>query len=429
MNDWSPTSYLVKGFLLLGLGLGGFAAWATTQEISGAVVTSGRVQVETRNQTVQHPDGGLIAQIFVREGEVVAKGAPLLRLDGADLQAQRAIYLRPLHETWAGLDRYRAEIRGESHVSYREELRQAARDPEIAAALQDESARFSERRAAFAQTLAQSTARRRESEARIRGYEERISEKRALIASLRDDLDRKLHVQSRGFGVQDPVSALQREISEAMGELSDLSSGIDQARSAIEGAEAEAARFKSEWLDDAQREMRALQPREAEYRAQLRLIDTKIERLMLRAPMAGQVLGLRAHTVGGVIGAGAEVAAIVPADAALVLAVEINPMDVDRVRVGQEASLRFPNFNARITPEIPGRVDKLSADAMVDPNTGRSYYTAELSVDSAGRASMEGQELKAGMPVEAFIRTDARTPASFLLKPVSDYMAYAMREK
>lgn len=429
MSAWSPKSYILKGSLILILGFGGFVAWATQTQIAGSVTTSGQVEVEARKQSVQHPDGGRIAEIHVREGRQVAQGAPLLRLDGVELEAQRAILLRPLYETWAGLDRYRAETRGDARVLYREELRAAAQDPEIAEALESETRRFEERRAALEQTLAQLDARRQESEARIAGDQNQMRSKQVTLASLRDDLERKRHLQSRGFGTQDPVAELHRQISETEGEFLALQSSVAQAMSVIAGLEAEALRIKAEWREAAQREMRALQPREAEYREQLRLIDTKIERLVLRAPMAGQVLGLRAHTEGGVIGAGAEVAAIVPADAPLILQVRIEPVDIDRVHVGQEATLRFPNFNARITPEAPGRVERISADALEDPATKLRFFTAELKLEPGAEEILQGKALTPGMPVEAFLRTDVRTPASFLFKPVTDYFAYAMREE
>ena len=175
--------------------------------------------------------------------------------------------------------------------------------------------------------------------------------------------------------------------------------------------------------------LRAVRVRPAEIRERLRLVETQISRLVLRAPMTGTVLGLQVHTVGGVVPAGAEVASIIPADVPLILSVEIDPGQVDRVHSGQEAMIRFPNFNARTTPEVEGLVTTVSADAVTDPATGRRFFIAEVKFATGAEAALGEVELQPGMPVEAFIRTDARTPASFLLKPMADYWAYAMREE
>lgn len=145
--------------------------------------------------------------------------------------------------------------------------------------------------------------------------------------------------------------------------------------------------------------------------------------------MDGRVLGLQIHTVGGVIPVGAEVASIVPTDVPLVLTVEIDPRQIDRVHIGQDARIRFPNFNARTTPEVDGRVIMVSADVIDEPQTGRQYFLAELSFPDGTETNLGGEPIIPGMPIEAFISTDARTPASFLLKPFADYWAYALREE
>ena len=140
-------------------------------------------------------------------------------------------------------------------------------------------------------------------------------------------------------------------------------------------------------------------------------------------------LGLQVHTIGGVIPAGAEIATIVPTDMPLILTVEIDPRQIDRVHAGQDARIRFPNFNARTTPEVEGHVTAVSADSVTDPATGRRYFVAEMGLADGAQNALGDVILQPGMPVEAFIRTDARTPASFLLKPLADYWAYTMLEE
>lgn len=427
---WSPSKPLRRGLIALALGAGGFLAWSILIEIDGAVVASVQVAVEARRQAIQHPDGGLVEAIHVRDGSTVVPGDPILTLDGTDLIAQEAVTRRELVETLARQDRLAAEIRGEPVVIFRSELQEmAATASSIAEILRDETALFAARQSTLEQSDTGLAERQVQTEAVISGRERQLEASRRQFALIRDDLETQESLLSRGLTENSSVSALRREAARLEGEIGELEAGIAEARSAIAGFEVERVRQRAAFREAAQGELRDIQPREAELRERLRLIETRIGRLTLRAPMDGRVLGLQIHTVGGVIPAGAEVASIVPTDVPLVLTVEVDPRQIDRVHIGQDARIRFPNFNARTTPEVDGRVIMVSADAIDEPQTGRQYFLAELSFPEDAETTLGGEPIIPGMPIEAFIRTDARTPASFLLKPFADYWAYALREE
>jgi len=427
---WSPTKPLRRGLIALALGVGGFLAWSILTEIDGAVVASGQVAVEARRQAIQHADGGLVEAIQVRDGSTVRAGDPIMTLDGTDLLAQETVTRRELVETLARQDRLTAEIRGEPPVTFRSELQgMAASASGVAEVLRDETALFDARQSTLEQSDTGLAERQVQTEAVISGRERQLVASRRQFDLIRDDLEAQESLLSRGLTENSRVSALRREAARLEGEIGELEAGIAEARSAIAGFEVERVRQRAAFREAAQGELRDIQPREAELRERLRLIETRIGRLTLRAPMDGRVLGLQIHTVGGVIPAGAEVASIVPTDVPLVLTVEIDPRQIDRVHIGQDARIRFPNFNARTTPEVDGRVIMVSADVIDEPQTGRQYFLAELSFPSDTETTLGGEPIIPGMPIEAFIRTDARTPASFLLKPFADYWAYAMREE
>lgn len=427
---WSPTKPLRRGLIALALGVGGFLAWSILTEIDGAVVASGQVAVEARRQAIQHPDGGLVEAIQVRDGSTVRAGDPIMTLDGTDLLAQETVTRRELVETLARQDRLLAEIRGEPSVTFRSELQgMAASASGVAEVLRDETALFDARQSTLEQSDTGLAERQVQTEAVISGRERQLVASRRQFDLIRDDLEAQESLLSRGLTENSRVSALRREAARLEGEIGELEAGIAEARSAIAGFEVERVRQRAAFREAAQGELRDIQPREAELRERLRLIETRIGRLTLRAPMDGRVLGLQIHTVGGVIPAGAEVASIVPTDVPLVLTVEIDPRQIDRVHIGQDARIRFPNFNARTTPEVDGRVIMVSADVIDEPQTGRQYFLAELSFPDDTETTLGGEPIIPGMPIEAFIRTDARTPASFLLKPFADYWAYAMREE
>ncbi|WP_018634189.1 HlyD family type I secretion periplasmic adaptor subunit [Neomegalonema perideroedes] len=429
---WSVRPALFKGLAALGLGLGGFALWAFTTEIQSAVPASGHIEVEARRQIIQHPDGGLVASISVQEGEMVEKGQEILRLDGTELEARRAELDRGLRESWARLDRLRAEILEEPRVAYRPELRASAEaDAEIAALLREETRLFDLRRASLERMLRLLEERQRHSEEAIRALLIQLGSSDLRLQMAQELMAAQEILLQSGASSRATVLNLRIELERLRGERGGLEAQIADARGEIAEYEGEILRIQDVRREEAQSMMRQIQPEEARMREQSRVVQTRLGRLALRAPMAGAVLDLRVHTVGGVIGAGAEAASIVPADAALILVAEISPADIDRVYAGQAATIRFPNFTARTTPEIEGTVKTVSADAMTNPATGARYFTVELTLSAEGRRFLEadGRELVPGMPVEAYIRTGGRTPASFLLKPVEDYLSHALREE
>ncbi len=430
VSRWSPRRHLAQGFAVLLVGLGGFAAWSIATEINGAVVASGQVAVESRRQAIQHPDGGLVIALHVRDGSRVEAGAPILTLDGTELMMQQAVARRELVETLARLDLLLAEIRGSETVMYRNELRELGASVEnLDTILSDETALFEARRATLRQSDEQLKERQVQTRAVASGVERQLEASRRQLALIQDDLAVQESLFEQGFTEKSRVSVLLREVARHEGVIGELEAGIAQARSAIAGFEVERLRNQAVFREAVQVELRDLQPREVELRERLRMIETQIGRLVLRAPMSGTVLGLQAHTVGGVVPAGAEIASIVPVHVPLIFSVEIEPGQIDRVRSGQDAMIRFPNFNSFITPEVEGWVTTVSADAVADPATGRRFFLAELALSSDADAALGGGELLPGMPVEAFIQTDSRTPASFLLKPIADYWVYALREE
>jgi HlyD family type I secretion membrane fusion protein len=430
MAEWSSRSHIVKGLLVLAVGLGGFTAWAVATELHGAVLAPGEVMVEARRQAIQHPDGGLVAALHVKEAQAVAAGQPILTLDGTELAAQRALTLRERAETLARLDRLLAEVRTEAAVSYRPALSQLAGEiEELPLILADETSLFKARHATLQQTTAQLSERTIQTEALVSGRSQQLTATREQLALIREERAAQEKLLAQGLTQKTRVLALRREAAQLAGQIGELEAGIAEARSSIAGFKVERLRLEAEFREAAQGELRTLQPKEAELGERLRVIDTQLRRLVLRAPMSGIVLGLQANTVGGVIPAGQEIASIIPKGTPLILMVEIDPRQIDRVHQGQAARIRFPNFDQRTTPEVDGRVVSVSADAITDTATGRRYFRAELMLAEGAEAKLNGQLLHPGMPVEALIQTDARSPASFLVKPLADYLSYAMREE
>ncbi len=426
MTDWSPRRDLRTGALVLVFGLGGFVLWAVTARIDAAVVAAGQVEVEARRQLIQHPDGGLVAAIRVRDGDAVAAGAELLVLDGTELAAERALLDRALLDAQASIDRLRAELHGSATPDFRQTLRaQAAAVPAVQVVLADEADLHETRASLRLQTLRHLGERVRQVEAGIAGRAAQLAALRRQAELLREDLAAQEALLAGGLTHAGRVSALRRDAAQAEADIAGLQAGLAEARSALAGIEIESLHLQASWRGETLAELRALRTREAELLSRRQLVDARIDRLILRAPMAGTVFGLRATTIGGVIPPGAEVAAIVPGNVPLVIRAEIDPGQIDRIRPGQPAILRFPGLGAGMAPDVPAALRTVSADAMVDPATGRRYYLAELTLDPGA----VGTSILPGMPVEVFFRTGARSPAAFLVQPLADAIARTMREE
>lgn len=427
---WSPRKHLIRGLLVLLLGGGGFIAWSVLTTMHGAVVASGRVSVEARQQVIQHPDGGMVVALHVREGSRVEAGDALITLDGTDLNAQRAITQRALVEVIARQDGLNSEILGAPQVAFRDELqdfRDRLADFEIV--LNAETALFAARRDTLEQSDEQLRERQVQSQAIIVGRERQLQATQVQLDIVASDLATQETLLERGLTESARVSTLRREAARLEGAVGELQSSIAEARSAIATLEIERLRQRAALREAAQSELRDLQPQEAELRERLILIDARVNRLVLRAPMAGSVLALQVNTIGGVVPAGAEIASIVPDGVPLILSVEVDPAQIDQVYLEQKVMARFPSFNIRTTPEVEGRIVARSPDAISEPGTGRSYFLVEVALEENSEGTMGDITLQPGMPVEVFIQTEARTPASFLLKPAADYWAYAMRER
>lgn len=411
-------------------GVGAFAAWAAVTEINGAVVAGGQIQVAERRQQIQHPFGGVVSEIAVRDGQRVKAGDTIIRLDDTELKAQAALLKRAIFEAQARLDRLSAEVLTKDTLAFRAELlQQAGTDADLKAVLNDERTLYETRRDGVLQTSKQLGERKAQTEAIIEGRQRQLEASNSQLKLINDELLGAESLLKKKLIEVTRVSTLRREAARLLGSIGELEAGIAEARSSIAGYEIEKLRYLSNWSEQAQGELRTLQPKEAESRERLSVIETQLKRLSLSAPMDGVVYGMQVHTIGGVVAAGGEIAAIIPDDAKLVFSVKIDPTQVDRLAIGERAIVRFPSFNAHTTPELEGELHYISADVLSDPKTGQTFYTAEVVLKPGAIEKLGDKTLIPGMPVETFIQTGARSPLSFMVKPFTDYIDYAFREE
>lgn len=421
--------YILSGFATLALLLGGFGLWSVSSQISGAVVATGQIEVDQSRQIVQHPDGGVVETVAVREGQAVAAGELLLRLDGSAMQSELDIVETQLFEAMSRRARLEAERDDAPAILTPAELADAAaRDPDIAELLDGQSRLFEARRDTLLKQIEQLGKRAEQARAQTDGIEaQRVAGERQLDL-IRSELDDTRSLMDKGLAQMSRVTALEREEAGLMGQLGELAALRARTEGQITEIELESLRLAAARREEANEQLRDVTSAELELRERYRALAERIARLEIRAPVSGLVLGLRVTTPRAVIRPADPVLYLVPQDRPLVISVRVSPYNVDEVHLDQDVRLVLPGVQGRLMPEITGRVSVVSADAFTDDTTGQSFYRAEILLDPSEMAKLEGQPLLPGMPVEAFIQTGDRTPLAYLLQPLTDYFRRAFRE-
>ncbi|TGD67802.1 HlyD family type I secretion periplasmic adaptor subunit [Tabrizicola sp. WMC-M-20] len=416
------------GSLTLLVLIGGVGLWSVTASIAGAIVAPGRVEVELNRQVVQHPDGGVVAEILVSEGANVVAGDILLRLDGRLVRSELAITEGQLSEVQARRARLEAERDDAAQMVIPKALLQRAADsPDAAGQIEGQRGLFAARQETLVGTINRLNKRKAQTVSQIAGL---AAQGRALSDQL-DLIGQELVDQqallAKGLAQAPRVLALQREAARLAGQAGELAATRAQAEGRITEIELEILGLSSQRREDANMQLRDIGTTELELIQRQRALSEQVAQLDIRAPVSGTVLGLQITTPRAVLRPADPVAHIIPQDRALLIAARIAPIHIDEVYTGQPVKLMFPAFSARTTPELTGVVTIVSADVLTDPTTNLPHYRAEISIppDEAARL---GQTLLPGMPVEAFLQTGARTPFAYLLKPFSDYFAHAFRE-
>jgi HlyD family secretion protein len=427
---WSARGPLVAGLIGLVVLLGGFGTWAALAQISGAVIASGRIEVDQNRQVVQHPDGGVVAEIVVKEGDRIAEGQPLLRLDPAELASRRAIVETQVAELMSRRARLEAERDGRDTLRFDPLLLELTAVNEDAAALmRGQEMLMAARAETIAARIEQLGKRREQTADQIAGIEaQQVALDRQSDLIARELADQQT-LLDRGLAQASRVLALQREAARLDGTMGELTSQKAQAEGRITELDLEILRLSTDRREEAITTLRDLQVRELELREQRRALLDQMGRLEITAPVSGIVYDLQVFARRSVIRPAEPLLYIIPQDRPLVINAQVDTIHIDKLTLGQEVTLRFSALDQRTTPELFGEVVQISADAFEDQATRVPYYRAEIVLKEGQMARLpEGVTLVPGMPVEAFIRTEDRTPIAYLVKPFTDYLAKAFRE-
>jgi len=428
-TSWSYERELRTGLriLLIAGVLGG--GWSFFVPLAGAVVVPGNLVVQSNVKTIQHPTGGVVAEIKVQNGSRVSAGDLLVRLDATQAQASQQMVSKQLDEMRARIARLIAERDGRSQLEFPNELMTRASDETVKSLLASEQSLFK----------ARLTARQSQKDL----LQSRVAQLTEEISGLNTQVDSRAKqlelIQGELTGVQDlydkrlvpltRLTALQREAARIDGERGQLLSSIAETKSKIGEAQLQIVRIDQDFRTDVVKELGEAQGKEAELVERGVAARDLLDRIEMRAPTSGVIHQLAAHTIGGVIKAGETIMEIVPDTDDLQVEARLQPQDIDHVHAGQQAFVRFSAFNQRTTPQLAGTVSYVSADTSHDQQTNASYFTVRVTLPDDERRRLAGQQLVPGMPAEVFMQTGSRTMMSYLFKPIVDQMRRAFVEQ
>ena len=412
--------------LMLTVGLGG---WAATTELSGAVIAPGSMVVDSNVKKVQHPTGGIVGELLVRDGQRVRAGEIVLRLDETITRANLAIVTKGLDEMMARQARLASE---------RDRAEEIAFHPARAGARpRARCVRGNSQRATAVRTAAQCAAgteiaaqgANRSARRGNSRLHRPASGKSGRMELIQRELEGVQALWSKNLVQINRLISLQREAARLKGERAQSISAMAQTRGKIGEIELQIIQIDQDLSSEVARELREVEGKIGEFSERKVAAEDQLKRIDLRAPQDGIVHQLAVHTVGGVVSAGDPVMLIVPEADALSVEAKVSPQDIDQLHLGQSAGLRFSAFNQRTTPELTGTISRISADVSADQRSGQSFYTVRIGIPSDEIARLGNVKLVPGMPVETFMKTYDRTVISYFTKPLQDQVTRAFRER
>ncbi|MGA7430025.1 MAG: HlyD family type I secretion periplasmic adaptor subunit [Xanthobacteraceae bacterium] len=421
--------HIIAGSVLIGVLAFGLGGWASTAEISGALIAQGSLVVDSNVKKVQHPTGGVVGELLAHDGDHVKEGQVLLRLDETVTRANLAIVTKGLNELYARKARLAAERDGADSVPTPRELAQNADDPDVKEALNSERKLFDLRRAARAGQKGQLQERITQLQQEITGIDAQLTAKDQELALIAQELQGVRELWQKNLIQLSRLTSLQRDEAKIQGERGQLVAQSAEAKGKIAETQLQIIQIDQDLSSDVAKELRETESKIGEYVERKVTAEDQLKRTDIRAPQDGTVFQSTANTVGGVVTAGDPIMLIVPESDNLLVEVKVDPKDIDQVQIDQPVVLRFSSFNARTTPEINGKVVRIAADTSTDQRTGASYYLVRISMSADEVRRLGDVKLTPGMPVEAFIQTGERTMLSYLIKPLHDQFMRAFREK
>jgi HlyD family secretion protein/epimerase transport system membrane fusion protein len=420
---------LIVGGLIVAIAFVGCGLWAALAPLGTAAIAPGVIVVESGRRTIQHLEGGIVKQILVDDGSVVKAGDVLLRLDDTRTKAQDDILQADQDLSTATRARLVAERDGLKEPRFPTDLLDRRGDPRVAAMIAGQIGIFNTRRAALSgqhDILDQRIGQYRE---QITGLQAQVTAQVEQIRLIRDELHDLGGLLTQGLTTKTRVLALQRELARLEGERGDHIAAIARAQQGIGETRMQMFQLDKQRQEEVAKELHDVEARLTETGEKLVAARDQLRRVDVISPIDGSVMNLQVHTVGGVISPGQPLMEVIPTGDQLVIEAQVSPLDVDSIHVGDEVAIRVATVDARMTPVIYGKLEMVSADRLVDPKGGNSFYKARITIAPEQAARLDGVELHSGMLVTALINIGEQSALHYAFKPLLENMARAFHEK
>jgi membrane fusion protein, type I secretion system len=414
------------GMLILAIVFGGFGLWALVAPMDSAALAPGVVTVKNYRKTVQHLEGGIVSEILVSDGQVVEKGQVLLVLDATQAGAELGILKGQYFTARAMENRLAAERDSQEAVVFADDL--DVDDIRTLEAIRNEEQIFNARRSDRLGEIEVLQQRIVQLESQIDGLLALISSKEEIISSYSEEVKDLTELLVDGFVDKQRLRDLQRNRSRYLGEVAGHRASISQAEVQMGETRLQILQLNKQFTTEVVDQLAQTQARVYDLRQRISAIEDRVRRAEIVAPVSGIVIGMSTHTIGGVVRSGEQLLDIVPEQEELVVEARVSPRDIDRVSLGMEASVRFSAFNSATTPMIVASVTNISADRLLDDQTGMPYYLARVEVSEEGQKMLGSLILLPGMPAEVLIKTGERTLFQYLVQPARNAFARSLIE-
>ena len=417
------------GIIVIVVALGGFVAWATLAPLTEGVVATGSVVVDTQHKTIQHLEGGIVEKLYVHEGSEVRAGDILVELSKTQTRAQLELLESRYYGRLAEINRLNAERLLSEEITFSEELLDRREEPLIADILAVQENLFEVRRRQYHGQVEILRYRISQLEEKIHGLDASREARLREQALIEQDLESLVALRDQQLIDEGVLIARQREYEQSVGQIGSIVADIAGTRVAIGETRQEILQIEHTRGTEVSDQITAVQQEWFETRERIAAVRDVLQRTHIVAPQDGRVIGLSVHTLGGVIPPGSPIMNIVPSEDLLMVEGQVRPTDVDNVYPGQEARLRFSAFTWRTTPQVVGRVDRVSPDAFRDEETSGSYYVARILVSEEEIAKLGDVTIGPGMPVDIMFTGGERTAMQYLTDPLTDILDKALVEE
>jgi HlyD family secretion protein len=417
------------GNLLILVFIVGLGIWSVLAPLKSAAMASGVIEPESSRKTIQHLEGGILRQILIKNGDVVMAGQILLELDDTKSRAERDSVMDQLWDAEGTHARLLAEQSSSDHVSFPQDLVAAAQQNlSVGVILTGQQKIFEARRRVMLAEIVINNERIAQLRQEIIGLgaQKAALTDRATISQ--QELDQVMELATKGLETKSRLFGLQRERADLDGQRGGVDAQISRAYQSINETQADLIKLQSDRLSEVAQGIRDAEGQILQLRERLRTIDDQLARTEIRAPADGVIMNLRVHTPGGVIGAGEPLVDLLPRADRLIISAHVRPEDINVVHAGLEAQVHLLPYNQRRVPMLRGSVEYVSADRLIDTQTGQPYFAATIRVTDERLSKMDDVELVAGMPAQAMIETGKSSVAFYAFRPLLDSFHRAFLE-